>query len=71
MLTKKTASGAGRTLSNGSGHSRRHSLPLNNGNGCITVPLKETTISGGTAQSPLDNDEFEEEISETAALTAV
>ena len=74
MLTKKTAAGsasAGRTLSNGSGHSRRHSLP--NGNGCITVPLKETTITAAAQAccNTIDNEEFEEEISETAALTAV
>ena len=99
MLTsknQKTASSsvAGRTLSNGSGHSRRHSLPFpgdrpniagcgnlgnlpHNGNGCaITVPLTtEMTINAAAAlqshQTILDNEEFEEEISETAALTAV
>ena len=60
-----------KTLSNG--HSRRHSLP--NGNGCITVPLKETTntnsVLNSTASNRQEDDEDDEEISETAALTAV
>lgn len=71
---KNSANVASRTLSNGSGHSRRHSLP--NGNGCIT--LKETSHSSAVAgdssvafQNNNADDDEEEEISETAALTAV
>lgn len=55
-----------KSLSNGSGHSRRHSLP--NGNGCIT--LKESNNSHAMINQN-DNEEEEDEISETAALTAV
>lgn len=70
-LMKKNSVGV--TMSNGSGHSRRHSLP--NGNGCIVVPLKATnscaTNNTGSSSHNEDEDEDEEEISETAALTAV
>ena len=70
-LLKKNSVGV--TMSNGSGHSRRHSLP--NGNGCIVVPMKETNSSAtnntGSSSHNEDDDEDEEEISETAALTAV
>jgi hypothetical protein len=62
--------GVGPTLSNGSGHSRRHSLPIN-GNGCI-VALKETNSSSKNEdEEDEDEEEDDEEISETAALTAV
>lgn len=73
IAKKNSANVASRTLSNGSGHSRRHSLP--NGNGCIT--LKETShsstavVADSVFQTNNADDEEEEEISETAALTAV
>ena len=47
VLIKKNSVGV--SLSNGSGHSRRHSLP--NGNGCIVVPLKETNTTTTTDSS--------------------
>ena len=60
-----------KSMSNG--HSRRHSLP--NGNGCITVPLKETSntnsVLTSTASNRQEDEDEDEEISETAALTAV
>jgi len=71
VLIKKNSVGV--SLSNGSGHSRRHSLP--NGNGCIVVPLKETNTTTTTDSSRHEDededDDIDEEISETAALTAV
>ena len=53
-------------------YSRRHSLP--NGNGCIVVPLKETnttTTTDSSRHEDEEDDDIDEEISETAALTAV
>ncbi len=52
-------------------YSRRHSLP--NGNGCIVVPLKETnttTTTDSSRHEDEEDDDIDEEISETAALTA-
>ena len=44
-----------------------------NGNGCIVVPLKETNTTTTTASSRHEDEDedIDEEISETAALTAV
>lgn len=71
VLVKKNSVGV--SLSNGSGHSRRHSLP--NGNGCIVVPLKETntttTTTTASSRHEDEDEDIDEEISETAALTAV